>query len=95
MKSVLSLISTQDLSKKFGRETLNYFKSTFNVHKSLKKCINTNESDFQAAVLDLLVQLFLIRVNYVIANSVQIEDDKWKRLSRQIVDLLLAHLQSQ
>ncbi|CAF5053842.1 unnamed protein product, partial [Rotaria sp. Silwood1] len=26
---------------------------------------------------------------------VQIEDDKWKRLSRQIVDLLLAHLQSQ
>ncbi|CAF5027529.1 unnamed protein product, partial [Rotaria sp. Silwood1] len=30
-----------------------------------------------------------------IVNSVQIEDDKWKRLSRQIVDLLLAHLQSQ
>ncbi|CAF1443665.1 unnamed protein product, partial [Rotaria sp. Silwood1] len=30
-----------------------------------------------------------------IINSVQIEDDKWKRLSRQIVDLLLAHLQSQ
>ncbi|CAF1398384.1 unnamed protein product, partial [Rotaria sp. Silwood1] len=26
---------------------------------------------------------------------VQIEDDKWNRLSRQIVDLLLAHLQSQ
>ncbi|CAF1302126.1 unnamed protein product [Rotaria sp. Silwood1] len=32
---------------------------------------------------------------HVIVNSVQIEDDKWKRLSRQIVDLLLAHLQSQ
>ncbi|CAF0911791.1 unnamed protein product [Rotaria sp. Silwood1] len=30
-----------------------------------------------------------------IVNSVQIEDDKWERLSRQIVDLLLAHLQSQ
>ncbi|CAF1500410.1 unnamed protein product [Rotaria sp. Silwood1] len=30
-----------------------------------------------------------------IVNSVRIEDDKWKRLSRQIVDLLLAHLQSQ
>ncbi|CAF5101829.1 unnamed protein product, partial [Rotaria sp. Silwood1] len=30
-----------------------------------------------------------------IVDSVQIEDDKWKRLSRQIVDLLLAHLQSQ
>ncbi|CAF1383156.1 unnamed protein product [Rotaria sp. Silwood1] len=30
-----------------------------------------------------------------IVNSVKIEDDKWKRLSRQIVDLLLAHLQSQ
>ncbi|CAF5044838.1 unnamed protein product, partial [Rotaria sp. Silwood1] len=26
-----------------------------------KKYINTNESDFQAAVLDLLVQLLLIR----------------------------------
>ncbi|CAF1147310.1 unnamed protein product [Rotaria sp. Silwood1] len=61
---VLSLISTQDLSKKFGRETLNYFKSTFNVRKSLRKYINRNESDFQAAVLDLLVQLLLIRVNY-------------------------------
>ncbi|CAF1324051.1 unnamed protein product [Rotaria sp. Silwood1] len=32
---------------------------------------------------------------HVIVNSIQIEDDKWKRLSRQIVDLLLAHLQSQ
>ncbi|CAF1510960.1 unnamed protein product, partial [Rotaria sp. Silwood1] len=32
---------------------------------------------------------------HVIVNSVRIEDDKWKRLSRQIVDLLLAHLQSQ
>ncbi|CAF5173210.1 unnamed protein product, partial [Rotaria sp. Silwood1] len=30
-----------------------------------------------------------------IVNSVQIEDDKWKRRSRQIVDALLAHLQSQ
>ncbi|CAF4999566.1 unnamed protein product, partial [Rotaria sp. Silwood1] len=30
-----------------------------------------------------------------IVNSVQIEDDKWERLSRQIVHLLLAHLQSQ
>ncbi|CAF5130666.1 unnamed protein product, partial [Rotaria sp. Silwood1] len=29
----------------------------------LKKYVNTNESDFQAAVLDLLVQLLLIRVN--------------------------------
>ncbi|CAF1437645.1 unnamed protein product [Rotaria sp. Silwood1] len=32
---------------------------------------------------------------HIIVNSVQIEDDKWERLSRQIVDLLLAHLQSQ
>ncbi|CAF1394676.1 unnamed protein product [Rotaria sp. Silwood1] len=31
---------------------------------NLKKYVNTNESDFQIAVLDLLVQLFLIRVNY-------------------------------
>ncbi|CAF5104032.1 unnamed protein product [Rotaria sp. Silwood1] len=30
-----------------------------------------------------------------IVNSVQIEDDKWKRLSQQIIDVLLAHLQSQ
>ncbi|CAF1568133.1 unnamed protein product, partial [Rotaria sp. Silwood1] len=30
---------------------------------------------------------------HVFVNSVQIEDDKWRRLSRQIVDLLLAHLQ--
>ncbi|CAF4657125.1 unnamed protein product, partial [Rotaria sp. Silwood2] len=30
----------------------------------LKKYINTNESGFQAAVLDLLVQLLIIRVNY-------------------------------
>ncbi|CAF1499905.1 unnamed protein product [Rotaria sp. Silwood1] len=28
---------------------------------NLKKYINTNESDFQAAVLDVLVQLLLIR----------------------------------
>ncbi|CAF5174414.1 unnamed protein product, partial [Rotaria sp. Silwood1] len=36
-----------------------------------------------------------LRLFTVIVNSVRIEDDKWKRLSRQIVDLLLAHLQSQ
>ncbi|CAF1445262.1 unnamed protein product, partial [Rotaria sp. Silwood1] len=36
-----------------------------------------------------------LRLFTVIVNSVQIEDDKWERLSRQIVDLLLAHLQSQ
>ncbi|CAF3504762.1 unnamed protein product [Rotaria sp. Silwood1] len=119
---------------------------------NLKKYINRSESDFQAAVLNLLVQLLLIRhfiyciaeflvmlshdtfhskqviniqdlikhydsllasghepethtlaalepVLYdffsFIVNSVQIEDDKWERLSRQIVDLLLAHLPSQ
>ncbi|CAF0926554.1 unnamed protein product [Rotaria sordida] len=33
IKSVLSLIATQDLSKNL-EETLNYFKSTFNVQKS-------------------------------------------------------------
>ncbi|CAF5083336.1 unnamed protein product, partial [Rotaria sp. Silwood1] len=36
-----------------------------------------------------------LRLLTVIVNSVQIDDDKWKRLSQQIVDLLLAHLQSQ
>ncbi|CAF1260364.1 unnamed protein product [Rotaria sp. Silwood1] len=32
---------------------------------------------------------------HVIVNSVGIEDDKWNRLSRQSVDVLLVHLQSQ
>ncbi|CAF5144237.1 unnamed protein product, partial [Rotaria sp. Silwood1] len=36
-----------------------------------------------------------LRLLTVIVNSVQIEDDKWKRLSQQIIDVLLAHLQSQ
>ncbi|CAF3983906.1 unnamed protein product, partial [Rotaria sp. Silwood1] len=31
----------------------------------------------------------------IIVNSVQIEDDKWNRLSQQIVDVLLVDLQSQ
>ena len=30
----------------------------------------------------------------VIVDSVRSESDKWKRLSRQIVDVLLVHLQS-
>ncbi|CAF3733226.1 unnamed protein product [Rotaria sp. Silwood1] len=32
---------------------------------------------------------------HVIVNSVRIEDDKWNRLARQSVDVLLVHLQSQ
>ncbi|CAF1356054.1 unnamed protein product, partial [Rotaria sordida] len=36
IKSVVSLISTQDLLKNL-EETLNYFKSTFNVQKSIAK----------------------------------------------------------
>ncbi|CAF3853746.1 unnamed protein product, partial [Rotaria sp. Silwood1] len=34
-----------------------------------KKYVNTNESDFQAAVLDLPVQLLLIRVNYSLLDA--------------------------
>ncbi|CAF4181091.1 unnamed protein product, partial [Rotaria sp. Silwood2] len=36
---------------------------------SLKKYVNSNESDFQATVLDLLVQLLLIRVNYSLLDA--------------------------
>ncbi|CAF1504053.1 unnamed protein product, partial [Rotaria sp. Silwood1] len=112
----------------------------------LKKYVGTNESDFQAAVLDLPVQLLLIRhflthiinqlemieetvADYdvsshfiyriseflvmlahdilhskqfikalqwltIIVDSVRNEDDKWKRFSRQIVNVFLIHLQS-
>ncbi|CAF1487518.1 unnamed protein product, partial [Rotaria sp. Silwood1] len=37
--------------------------ATASTFVNLKKYINTNESDLQAAVLDLLVQLLLIRFN--------------------------------
>jgi huntingtin len=36
---------------------------------SLKKYVNSNETEFQAAVLDLLVQLLLLRVNYSLLDS--------------------------
>ncbi|CAF2138106.1 unnamed protein product [Rotaria magnacalcarata] len=135
MKSALSLISIQDLSKHL-EETLKYFKSTFNVDQiktihctqefllnldqlasvssssaqtkssnvswqvplnnsltkihritigqpmiylfvslfiqlktDLKKYVNTNENDIQAALLDLLVQLLLIRVDYSLLDG--------------------------
>ncbi|CAF2516044.1 unnamed protein product [Rotaria sp. Silwood2] len=35
-----------------------------------------------------------LRLLTIIVNSVRNEDDKWKHLSRQIVDVLLVHLQS-
>ncbi|CAF3709101.1 unnamed protein product, partial [Rotaria socialis] len=35
----------------------------------LKKYVNTNENDFQAALLDLLVQLLLIRVDYSLLDG--------------------------
>ncbi|CAF1622542.1 unnamed protein product [Rotaria sp. Silwood1] len=97
-------------------ETLNYLKSTFNIdkiktiqctQKSQKKYVNSNETEFQASVLDLPVQLLLLRVHYnlldadealqlltVIVSSVRSEVDKWKCLSQQIVDVRLVHLQS-
>ncbi len=50
----------------------------------------------------VIVQTLLKLVRYnkalqlltVIVDSVRNESDKWKRLSRQIVDVLLVHLQS-
>lgn len=36
---------------------------------SLKKYVNSNEADFQAAVLNLLVELLLIRVNYSLLDG--------------------------
>jgi huntingtin len=36
---------------------------------SLKKYVNSNESEFQASALDLLVQLLLLRVNYSLLDS--------------------------
>jgi len=36
---------------------------------SLKKYVNSNEAEFQAAVLDLLVQLLLLRVNYSLLDA--------------------------
>jgi len=36
---------------------------------SLKKYVNSNETEFQAAVLDLLVQLLLLRVNYSLLDA--------------------------
>jgi hypothetical protein len=35
----------------------------------LKKYVNSNETEFQAAVLDLLVQLLLLRVNYSLLDA--------------------------
>ncbi|CAF1230301.1 unnamed protein product [Rotaria sp. Silwood1] len=74
---------------------------------SQKKYVNSNETEFQASVLDLPVQLLLLRVHYnlldadealqlltVIVSSVRSEVDKWKCLSQQIVDVRLVHLQS-
>ncbi|CAF4855211.1 unnamed protein product [Rotaria sp. Silwood1] len=55
------------------------------------------ETHALAALESVLYDLFLIRVLRlltVIVDSVRNEDDKWKRLSRQIVDVLLVHLQS-
>ncbi|CAF1490758.1 unnamed protein product [Rotaria sp. Silwood1] len=61
---------------------------------------NANLFDFDQLLISIQIgSIEEIRVSEalktVIVDSVQIEDDKWKRLSRQIVDLLLAHLQSQ
>ncbi|CAF1227089.1 unnamed protein product [Rotaria sordida] len=61
IKSVVSLISTQDLLKNL-EETLNYFKSTFNVQKRMSYWNIVQCEIF--IELDLLVQLLLIRVNY-------------------------------
>lgn len=36
---------------------------------ALKKYVNSNETQFQAAVLDLLVQLLLLRVNYSLLDA--------------------------
>ncbi|CAF4622239.1 unnamed protein product, partial [Rotaria sp. Silwood2] len=43
---------------------------------------------------ELEVQRIALRLLTIIVNSVRNEDDKWKHLSRQIVDVLLVHLQS-
>ncbi|CAF1354403.1 unnamed protein product [Rotaria sp. Silwood1] len=53
------------------------------------------ETHALAALKAVLYDFFLaLRLFTVIVNKVQIEDDKWKRLSRQIVYVLLVHLQS-
>ena len=36
---------------------------------ALKKYVNSNETEFQTAVLDLLVQLLLLRVNYSLLDA--------------------------
>jgi hypothetical protein len=63
--------------------------------------LKTDNKELEAQRM-VIVQTLLKLVRYnkalqlltVIVDSVRNESDKWKRLSRQIVDVLLVHLQS-
>ncbi|CAF1268471.1 unnamed protein product [Rotaria sp. Silwood1] len=59
---ILTYLEQQQLKQQYP--DIRVRQATASTFANLRKYINTNESDFQAAVLDLLVQLLLIRVNY-------------------------------
>ena len=54
---------------------------------SLKKFLNSNETEFQAAVLDLLVQLLLLRVNYSLLDADEVRIDPSRSFSHRSDDL--------
>uniref|UniRef100_A0A4X2LWE1 Huntingtin n=1 Tax=Vombatus ursinus TaxID=29139 RepID=A0A4X2LWE1_VOMUR len=79
------------------------------VIKALKQYTTTTSVQLQRQVLDLLAQLVQLRVNYCLLDSDQVlemfilvlqqchkeNEDKWKRLSRQIADIILPMLAKQ
>ncbi|CAM4846353.1 unnamed protein product [Rotaria magnacalcarata] len=63
--------TTDDLSICFTSH-INYkqrYEIFIQLKTDLKKYVNTNENDIQAALLDLLVQLLLIRVDYSLLDG--------------------------
>ncbi|CAF4987463.1 unnamed protein product [Rotaria sp. Silwood1] len=61
---ILTYLEQQQQQLKQQYPDIRVRQATASTFANLKKYINTNQSDFQVAVLDLLVQLLLIRVNY-------------------------------
>ncbi|XP_029142402.1 huntingtin, partial [Protobothrops mucrosquamatus] len=79
------------------------------VIKALKQYTTTTSVQLQRQVLDLLAQLVQLRVNYCLLDSDQVlemfilvlqqchreNEEKWKRLSRQVADIILPMLAKQ
>ncbi len=55
---------------------------------SLKKYVNSNETEFHASVLDLLVQLLLLRVNYSLLDADEVSFVLFQFLSLILFSLL-------